>query len=182
MIPRHHLPRLDVTRYRGEVVVHWVMTLEKRATGWLKDPFHSRFRELMLHAAARQDVWCPIYCLMPDHMHLVWMGMAAWSDQRLASRFLREHLNRALAPAVLQDQAYDHVLRAHERERGAFASVCFYIRANPVRAGLVEHPEMWPYAGAIVPGYPMLHPSRTDFWEMFWKLVAGFVRNRPPRS
>jgi len=48
----------------------------------------SGFRELLLHAAARQGFFCPVYVLMPDHLHVVWMGMRVCTDQRLANRFL----------------------------------------------------------------------------------------------
>ena len=70
-----HLPRLAPEFYRGFAVVHWTITLERRATGWLDDLFHLHFRELLLHAAARQGLLCPAYVLMPDHIHLLWMGL-----------------------------------------------------------------------------------------------------------
>ena len=73
-------------------MVHWTITLTDRATGWLDGLFHFRFRELLLHTAAREGLFCPTYVLMPDHMHLVWMGLRAGSDQRNAMKFLRKHL------------------------------------------------------------------------------------------
>jgi putative transposase len=133
----------------------------------------------MVHAAAREQVWCPVYSLMPDHLHFVWMGMRRGSDQLDGMRFLRRHLAPALSPRVFQHQAHDHILREEERERGAFASVCFYILANPVRAGLVEKAEDWPFSGTIVPGYPDLHPTREDFWPLFWRLYAAEREKEP---
>jgi hypothetical protein len=69
-----------------------------------------------------------------------------------------------------QHQAHDRVLRERQRQRNAFAKACFYILANPVRAKLVEREGDWPFLGAVVPGYPTLHPLAPDFWELFWKL------------
>jgi REP element-mobilizing transposase RayT len=170
----------------------------------------------MLHAAAREGLFCPVYCLMPDHLHLVWMGLRLDSDQRNAMSFLRtylepalvhsqsvgddvrsrpvagdevtrrspdrflpnaEHsLRRALQPSIkFQPQPHDSVLREVEREHNAFAKVCFYILDNPVKAELVTKPEDWKFNGAIVPGYPTLHPLDEDFWEKFWKL---YVKSR----
>ena len=57
--PWHHLPRLAPEFYRAFSVVLWTITLEHRATGWLDDLFHARFRELLLHAAAREGLFCP---------------------------------------------------------------------------------------------------------------------------
>lgn len=169
-VPKRSLPRLEPHRYRGHAVAMWTLTLEKRATGWLTESFHLRFRELMLHASVRENLWCPTYCLMPDHLHLIWMGMRRESDQRNAMRFLRKHLAPLLKPHALQSQSHDHVLRDSEREQGAFASVCFYVVANPVRAELVEDAKGWLFTGAIIPGYPTLRPADEGFWDLFWKL------------
>ena len=83
------LPRLQREFYSGYAVVFWTLTLEHRAQGWLNVCFHARFRELMLHAAARSHLLCPAYCLMPDHLHLVWMGLRQQSDQLTESRIIQ---------------------------------------------------------------------------------------------
>ncbi|HEX3626375.1 MAG TPA: hypothetical protein VH280_13225 [Verrucomicrobiae bacterium] len=166
----YFLPRLSPEFYQGDSVVHWTLTVFDRGTGWLSETFHAQFRELMLHVAARENLFCPAYCLMPDHMHLLWMGLRPDSDQRNGMSFLRTHLKQYLAPFKLQPQAHDHVLREEERKRNAFAKVCFYILANPVRGGLVEEKGKWQFCGAIIPGYPAMHPLDENFWPTFWKL------------
>jgi len=183
-----HLPRLDPEFYRGDAAVHWTLTVFDRGCGWLNELFHSAFRELMLHAAAREQLFCPAYCLMPDHIHLLWLGLRRDTDQRNAMAFLRTHLEPRLAPHQFQPQAHDHVLRDEERQRGAFERICFYILANPVRAGLIRETGNWSYRGAVIPGYPTLQPLNENFWPKFWKLFqqqrlpeAG-ERKRPFRS
>lgn len=165
-----YLPRLPREHYQGDAVIHWTLTMFDRARGWLTDDFHLRFRELLLHTAAREGLLCPVYCLMPDHMHLVWMGLRRDTDQRNGMAFLRTHLKPLLKPAKLQMQAQDHVLRPEQRKRGAFAKVCFYVAANPIRAELVKPEEEWKFTGCVVPGYPKLHPLAEDYWPIFWKL------------
>jgi REP element-mobilizing transposase RayT len=179
-----NLPRLEKHHYQGHAVVFWANTLEQRARGWLTPEFDAFFREIMLHAAAREDLFCPTYCLMPDHLHLIWMGLRRESDQLNAMKFLRTHLEPALGgERMWQHQPHDHVLRAGERRPNAFANFCFYTLANPVRAGLVKSEREWPYLGAIVPGYPMLHPLEENYWELFWKLhVARRDSESPPPS
>ncbi len=174
---KDNLPRLLRHHYQSHAVVLWTLALEYRAKGWLNQSFHACFRELMLHAAAREKICCPTYCLMPDHLHFVWMGMRRASDQLNAIRFLRQQLAPALQPHRFQHQAHDHVLREDERQRGAFARVCFYVSANPVRAKLAAQAGDWPFAGAVVPGYPALHPAHEDFWEKFWKLYVAEREN-----
>jgi REP element-mobilizing transposase RayT len=173
-VNRHFcLPRLPREYYQGDAVVHWTLPIAMRGTGWLNEAFHARFREVMLHAAAREGLFCPTYCLMPDHLHLVWMGLRLDTDQRNGMKFLREHLGPALRPHRFQHLPHDHVLREHERRRNAFAAVCHYILENPFQAELIGRGEQWPFCGAVVAGYPTLQPGRDDFWPMFWKLYLG---------
>lgn len=91
---------------------------------------------------------------MPDHMHLLWLGLHKDSDQRQGIAFLRKHLRAALAPHDWQKQAHDHVLRDTEREKDAFQTIAHYIFENPVRAGLCANAGDYAYAGCCVPGYP----------------------------
>jgi hypothetical protein len=121
-------------------------------------------------------------------MHLIWMGLRVSSDQRNAMKFLRTHLGAELARRSpsgvefeLQKQSHDSVLREKDRVRGAFAKVCFYVLDNPRRKELVEHPREWRFLGAVVPGYPFLHPLAEDFWELFWKIYQE-QREPAPRE
>jgi REP element-mobilizing transposase RayT len=173
---RHaHLPRLTPEFYRGFAVVHWVMTVDRRATGWLDPLRHAQFREALIHTLVRYEMLCPAYCLMPDHAHFVWMGIASTTDQRLAAAFFRRATNRLLAPEKWQQEPYDGVLRDEQRKRGAFQSVCAYVRENPVRAGLVVTANDYAYSGAIVPAFPDLEPCRDDFWNVFWSVYNAKV-------
>ncbi|HAB16669.1 MAG TPA: hypothetical protein PLX89_15525 [Verrucomicrobiota bacterium] len=89
-----HLPRLARHHYQAHAVIHWQCAVEGRATGWLGEVFHARFRELLLHAAIRESLLCPVYCLMPDHFHVIWMGLRRDTDQRNGMKFLREFINQ----------------------------------------------------------------------------------------
>lgn len=181
--PKGNLPRLERHHYQGHAVVFWTNTLEERVRGWLTPAFHATFRELMLHAAARYTVWCPAYCLMPDHLHLLWMGLRQETDQLNAMKFLRTELEPALGQRrEWQHQPHDHVLREEERKRNAFAASCSCILENPVRGQLVGSAREWPFCGAVVPGYPRLHPLEESFWERFWKLYVSAREAEPPPS
>lgn len=97
---------------------------------------------------------------------------SAGSDQRAALAFLRKYSNSLLAPQRWQREPYDRVLRTEERAQGVFAAMCEYVLMNPVRAELVEAWADYPYSGAVVAGYPDLHPRQPDYWERFWKVYA----------
>jgi REP element-mobilizing transposase RayT len=117
---------------------------------------------------SRHHVGCPTYVLMPDHIHLIWIGAQQSSNQLLANRLLRTHLK-----LPLQKQAYDHVIQEDERTGTLFADTCNYVRNNPARANLVEVAEEWPFQGAMVPGYPSLCQADSS---VFWKCFHAYQR------
>lgn len=119
----NHLPRLEPEHYQGHAYVHWTMNIKDRKTGWLRPVFLYKFRELLTHAAFRYAFTCPIFCLMPDHLHTVWVGIDEQTDLLKASRYFRKHVNLALGKLgyQFQHQPYDRVLRDDERKE---ISVC----------------------------------------------------------
>src|SRR3954469_19210671 len=178
--PKSKLPRLPNEWYRGQAIVFWTHTTEVRARLPISPLFHARFRETLVHAGGRYALVCPAYVLMPDHLHIVWMGVTATSDQLLAAAFLRKHIIPLLEGTLLQDRPHDHVLRESERERDALQSTCGYVRENPVRAGLCVDWKDWPYQGAQVAGYPNLNPRDPDFWARFWRIHNRLVERKSP--
>jgi hypothetical protein len=57
----HSLPRLDPSCYRADAAILWTFTTDKRATGWLTETLHLKFRELLLHMCARHALLCSAY-------------------------------------------------------------------------------------------------------------------------
>jgi len=162
------LKRLDPARYRGQAYVHWTMTIKDRRDGWLNRARHRSMRWALLHALARYRLCCPVYCLMPDHGHFLFIGIEERSEQQRAVAAFRRAWNESLPPVEFQDQPYDSVLTEDERQRDRFADLVGYILRNPVRKELVETWPEWPYSGSVFPGYPKLDPRKFHFWENFW--------------
>lgn len=182
MTKRDHLRRLDPAFYRGFAAVHWTLTIRDRKTGWLDARMYYHFRELLAHSQFLYHLACPIFSLMPDHVHLLWLGFLESSDQRLAMRHLRKRWNESLVKIgfELQDQPYDNVLTEEERQEDALMELCEYIARNPERGGLVgiDEYEKYPFAGCLVPGYPELKPFDLDFWNRFDRTVSHLRKTR----
>ena len=90
------------------------------------------------------------HCYMPDHLHLLLQGTTAGSDlirfvngakQRSGYWHVREY-----GLPLWQTGWFDHILRDDE----SLDRHVSYTLANPVRAGLVDRWEDWPYSGAMV--------------------------------
>lgn len=84
------------------------------------------------------------YCLMPDHLHLLIevrngdLVKLIGNWKRFTANILRKH---GIEGPVWQRGFFDHALRKDEDLR----VVAEYILANPVRSGLVERTEDYPY-------------------------------------
>ena len=176
---KQRLTRLPPEFYQGHAWVHWTLTIEGRRTGWLDARFLYRFREIQAHVAFREQLACPIFCLMPDHMHLLWCGLAEGADQRVAMKHLRKDVNAWLSRIgfEFQLQPYDHVLRDEEMERDALETVIEYIARNPERAGIVSVDQFaaYPFTGCLIPGYPLMRLFESNSWERLWRTLA-FLR------
>jgi len=175
-VVKHHLPRLAAEFYCGQSFIHWTLTINNRATGWLTPEFHQASQLILLHTCSRYALVCPVYVLMPDHVHLLSLGLDQnGTDQRVALEFLRKHLRSALSPASWQHQAHDHVLREDERKHGAVQTVAHYILENPVQAKLAASVGNYPFLGCCVPGYPGLQVALPDYWEKFWRIYQRLI-------
>ena len=174
MPPRSQLPRISREWYRGRAAVLWTHVVRGRLTGWLDKETSCAFREVLLHTSLRYRLVVPAYVLMPDHAHVLWLGVTEDSDQLRAASFLRRYTQNLLFPQQWQRQAHDHVLREQERHKDALLATATYLLQNPVRAGLADRPADWPHAGALVPGYPFLPLHEEDFGSRFWRAVEGF--------
>ena len=91
------------------------------------------------------------YVIVPDHMHLF---VSLGEDKRLRDWIgsLKRTVGKTLKTAdsndpVWQRGFFDHVMRSTQ----SYDQKWEYVRENPVRAGLVDTPEQWPYSGEIVP-------------------------------
>jgi len=179
-IHKQRLKRLPPEYYLGCAWVHWSLTIEDRRTGWLDARFLYKFREVLTHVAFRDRLACPIFCLMPDHMHLLWCGLTESTDQRVAMKRFRKDLNDCLKRVTfsLQSQPFDHVLKEEELERDALEAVIEYIARNPERAELVGADQFasWPYTGCLIPGYPQMELFEPDSWDRMWRTLAFLKR------
>ncbi|MBU0617553.1 MAG: transposase [Planctomycetes bacterium] len=91
------------------------------------------------------------HCLMPDHLHVLLspadsgISMDVWL-QRFKSYTGHEYAKLGGQPPLWQRSAFDHVCRNGETAE----EVLIYIVNNPVRAGLVERWQDWPWTKVFI--------------------------------
>lgn len=91
------------------------------------------------------------YCFMPDHAHLLIEAPAGSNVIRFVHAFKQATgfaFSRRAGARLWQKSYFDRILRSDDHTN----DVADYILANPVRAGLVERPQDYPYSGSLVYG------------------------------
>jgi len=91
------------------------------------------------HYHARKRWHVEIMLLMPDHLHAM-LGFPNTESMSQVVRSWKHYLSSTQRIAWQRDY-FDHRLRNHENHQ----QKTDYIRMNPVRAGLISAPELWPY-------------------------------------
>jgi REP element-mobilizing transposase RayT len=104
--------------------------------------------EQFVRASRTQRFAVLAYCLMPDHFHgLVEAEQEDCDFIRLVDRFKQATgfaYRQRTGSTLWQARFFDRVLRDDD----APIAVARYVIANPLRAGLCERPEEYPYVGS----------------------------------
>ena len=106
--------------------------------------------EQIARAADEQLFAVIVYCFMPDHVHLLVEGQSADSDGKKfiarAKQYSGFHYKKEHGSNLWQRYGFEHTLRDDELT----LAVAKYILENPVRAGLVNRVEDYPFVGSLV--------------------------------
>jgi putative transposase len=114
-----------------------------------RDVVHNSFKTFSSHAS-EHGVTVGRYVLMPDHIHLFTafavdsISLSEWM-KALKGTLSKVLKTATFAPPYWEKGYFDHVIRSRE----SYEAKWEYVRNNPLRAGLVQHVEDWPYAGQI---------------------------------
>ncbi|MBU1695270.1 MAG: transposase [Verrucomicrobia bacterium] len=143
-------PRLPAVFHSLGPPLYFVTVTTWRRQAILASPTAQQAFMNYAQANAEQGRAIGRFVLMPDHIHFF---VRLVPNSRLTDfvRLLKQAMTNVLRQTencerVWQPGFFDHVLRSDE----SCAEKWIYVRANPVRAGLVKRSEDWPYQGEIV--------------------------------
>jgi putative transposase len=106
--------------------------------------------------AAEQPIRCEAMVILPDHLHAVWTlppGDADFSNRwrKIKARFTlatgqtgwqSRSMERKGEAGLWQRRFWEHLIRDSDEERRAIA----FCLSDPVRHGLADRPEDWPFS------------------------------------
>lgn len=143
--PNRKRPVHGVIVERGKPTIVFVTTCTRGRKRWLATPeLHETLQQAWMQARA----WLVgRYIVMPDHIHL----FAARGEQDVELEVWMRYWKRIFGQMALgktgrwQESHWDTRLRTAK----AYQEKWEYVRDNPVRHGLVERAEDWPFAGEM---------------------------------
>jgi REP element-mobilizing transposase RayT len=157
---RRSSPRAGNFDFTGGYAYHVVFLTDRRIRHFSAEVWARAATEELLAASTHTGFSLAAYCVMPDHIHALLEGDAALGSDlhQFAHRFkqaLGFRFKQSTAKTLWHRSYYDHVVRPDEPLEAHAA----YILGNPVRAGLVDTIDAWPFSGP--PGM-LAAPTETD--------------------
>jgi putative transposase len=136
--------------YVGEQRYFLTICTQDRATFFVEDHIVYPVIDRFLQTAREHSMAIIVYCVMPDHMHLLVDGESDDADLKRFAKLAKQStgfwFKQGCGKRLWQKGYYEHVLRDEERTE----DVILYIIANPVRKHLVEQPLDYPYWGSSI--------------------------------
>lgn len=147
--PFRHLAH--VPSFRDNPIVFFTTSSYQRRKILASSQCHKILHDIWLRSAEHDGWWVGNYVIMPDHVHLFArpeigaQRMMKWVEmwKSVSSRRIAAALS--IKPPIWQREYFDRYLRSSEN----YAEKWHYVEQNPIRSGLVETIEAWPYRGTI---------------------------------
>ena len=133
-----------------------------------KDQDYRSFIKLMSKVQTRNRLDIFAYCVMPNHFHLLLLpkkgqDMSRWMHWLMTTHVRCYHEHHESSGHIWQGR-YKCSLVQNDHH---LLTVTRYIERNPVRAGLAETWQEYPYCGSMIGPYDIRHPY---WWDWFYGL------------
>ncbi len=147
------LPAEVARRRSDELTAESDPAYRRRMEAWLDAGHGSCTLRSPAHADLVVDAWrhgdgsryrLLAWVVMPNHVHVM-IRLLGTTPLATIIQSWKSYTGRRL-PVAWQREYWDRMIRDDRHARAAVA----YIHANPVRAGLCQEPEDWPWSSASV--------------------------------
>jgi putative transposase len=152
-LPKRKSPRLKDYDYATPNAVFFLTSCAKYGRQVFINPdFNFRCIDYIKEERTRLGHAVYVYCLMPEHLHLLssplesGIPITQYMDG-LISKITRLSWSYGFSGKLIQRSFYDHGVRKEEDLK----QIAVYILHNPVRRGLVQRWEDYPYCSFIDP-------------------------------
>lgn len=143
--PAHHSP---IEKADRPTVIMVTTCVQHRRPILATDEIHNLLRGVWL---ASNHWQINRYVIMPDHIHFFCCPLNPESSFRNWQQFWRNQITRVWPNSGEKPIWQKNYWDAQIRSASEFTEKWHYVRNNPVRKGLVAHPDEWKYQGEVFP-------------------------------
>jgi len=115
---------------------------------FLNDQDHHAYLWLLDREARRYDLTIWAYCLMPNHVHVIAVPATRYGLARPFGRAHQQYARRTNRREGWRGHLWQQRFYSCPMDEIHAHHAIRYVLLNPVRAGLVERAEDWPYSSA----------------------------------
>ena len=131
----------------GDVCYHVINRGNRKERVFHDDVDYRRFIHLLTLANERVPIRALAWCLMPNHFHLlIWPwadgDLSRWMQWLMTTHVRRHHLRYDTTGRIWQGRYKAFPVQQDHH----LITVLRYVERNPLRAGLVERAEHWPWS------------------------------------
>ena len=112
------------------------------------DQDYLAYLSLMVEWCGRHSVRVLAYCLMPNHVHLIVVPETAAGLCRAVGEAHRRHTRRVNSREGWRGHLWQSRFASYVMDDPHLIAATRYVERNPVKAGLVERGEEWPWSSA----------------------------------
>ncbi len=149
MIHKHPEP-LRNCDYRGQYYYSLTWCCDQRKPLFLHADHVALVLQQFLRASHETEMAIIAYCFMPDHAHQLVKGRSSSADGRrymkLAKQYSGFYFAKQFHQKLWQRYGHDRFLRKDHEPR----AIVRYILENPVRQGLAERVDAFPFTGSQI--------------------------------
>ena len=153
-IKRRKPLRLDEFEYKGSYFVYHITICTSNKQPYFLEPRIAKvIEDALVFRRNKNEIVLFCYCVMPDHLHILLSLNDTYAKrlQEWVSAFKR-YTSKATyelcgIKPLWQKNFFDHVVRKEE----SLNNIAEYIVNNPVRKGIIEEWEQYPYSRIVDP-------------------------------
>lgn len=147
----------------GGYTYHVLNRGNARAAVYHKPDDYDAFLDLMAEASVRLPMRILAYCLMPNHFHLALWPRNDGDLSRWMHWLMTTHVRRYLRHYGSTGHVWQGRFKAFPTQGDEhLLTIMRYIERNPLRAGLVDRAEAWPWSSLRWVAAPERAPVRLE--------------------
>lgn len=141
--------RLNKENYIGFVCATFTLCIKDKKIVFNRNDIVDKFIEILKNSCEKYEVKNWIYTFMPNHTHFILEGIHEksdlWKCVVLFKQQTGDWFSKTMKNASWQKDFYDHI---HKKDEDLINHIR-YVAENPVRCGIVDSWEKYPYTGAL---------------------------------